>query len=64
MYLQLPNGNLLNLDLVTDVIFHELDKSATLMGYGVVLAANSKAAFRYFKSLPSDRFVVVPDPIQ
>ena len=63
MYLKLSNGNLLNLDLVTDVIFHELDKSATLMGYGVVLSANNKDAFKYFRSLPDDKFVKVPSTV-
>ena len=48
MFLKLPNGNLLNLDHVTDILFNEQKKTATLMGYGINLVADSPEAFKYF----------------
>ena len=61
MYLKLSNGNLLNLDLVTDVIFNEMTETATLQGYGINLH-QSGDAYRYFKNLPAEQFVFVPPP--
>lgn len=60
MYLQLHNG-LLNLDLISEVIFHEMNKTATLKGDGVIVISDSKLAYRYFKGLSAEHIVVVPE---
>jgi hypothetical protein len=48
MFLKLKNGNLINLDLVSDVILHETRKTVTLMGYQLVLATESREAYEYY----------------
>lgn len=56
MYLKLSNGNLLNLDLVSDVILDHLRKQATLQGYGINMHVSAEA-YDYFMGLPEDQIV-------
>ncbi len=56
MFIKLSNGNLLNLDLVSDVIFDHLRKQVTLQGYGINMHVSTEA-YDYFMTLPADQIV-------